>query len=320
MRNFLSTHWKSIVALIILVLLAVFTMTPGAATPSLASRLRAHVHAIAVAEQGEARPAELERAAQHIRSALAAAGYQVRSQQFEADGQKLRNIEVSLSNVAPGCKPERVFIVGTHYDPAPAPPGANDNGSGTAAVLELARLLKGLLPAGGTELKFVFLVNEDPPWFLDGEMESMQQSSPSAQGKPVAVPAGWSTRKIQLRHLPRGGYAGSYPDTGNFIAFMGTRESSELVRQALAAFRSGADFPAEGLAAPSYVEGVTLSSRTSLRRDGYPALMITDTAFMRYPYFHTGQDGEDKLDYEGIARVVNGLARTIAALAGGTRT
>jgi hypothetical protein len=325
MRTFFSTHWKSIVALILLILLAVFTMTPGAATPSLATRLREHVRAIASNEHNTSQPAELERAARHIEAALAAEGYQVRRQQYKAGGQAVRNIEVSVSSVAPHARPERIFIVGAHYDSAQGAPGANDNGSGTAAVLELARLLKGLQPGHGTEVKFVFFVNEEPPWFMGDEMGSMQHArelrrqGQNVEGALILETVGWYSQQKGSQHLPPG-LAGRYPDTGNFIAFVGTRESSELVRQALAAFRSGSDFPAEGLAAPSYVEGVTLSDHASYNRYGYPALMITDTAFLRYPYYHTAQDTEDKLDYDSMARVVNGLARTIAALAGGTRT
>jgi hypothetical protein len=325
MRTFLSTHWKSIVALILLILLAVVTMTPGAANPNLAARLREHVRAIASSEHNTSTRAELERAAQHIEASLAAAGYQVRRQQYAAGRQKVRNIEVSLSNVAPGARPERIFIVGAHFDSAQGSPGANDNGSGTAAVLELARLLKRLQPGNGTEVKFVFFVNEEPPWFMGDEMGSMhharelQRQGQDVEGALIPETAGWHSQQ-RASQGPPPELASRYPDTGNFIAFVGTRESSALVRQALAAFRSGPDFPAEGLAAPAYVEGVTLSDHASYNRYGYPALMIADTAFMRYPYYHTAQDTEDKPDYDSIARVVNGLARTITALAGGART
>jgi Zn-dependent M28 family amino/carboxypeptidase len=147
----------------------------------------------------------------------------------------------------------------------------------------------------------------------------LRRQGQNVEGALILETVGWYSQQKGSQHLPPG-LAGRYPDTGNFIAFVGTRESSELVRQALAAFRSGSDFPAEGLAAPSYVEGVTLSDHASYNRYGYPALMITDTAFLRYPYYHTAQDTEDKLDYDSMARVVDGLARTIAALAGGTRT
>jgi Zn-dependent M28 family amino/carboxypeptidase len=205
----------------------------------------------------------------------------------------MRNIEVSVSNLTPHARPERIFIIGAHYDPAS---GANDNGSGSAAVLELARLLKTMQPGHGTELKFVFLVNA------------------AHGGEPTA-----GTRPARERRRPRD-LDGRYPDTGNFIAYAGTRAGSALVRQALSAFRASSDAGAEGLIVPAYVEGVTLTDDRSYSRNSYPALMISDTAFLRYPYFRTAGDPDDQLDYKGMARVVKGLARTIAALAGGTRT
>jgi hypothetical protein len=113
------------------------------------------------------------------------------------------------------------------------------------------------------------------------------------------------------------------PHAGNFIAFVGTLESSRLVQDALSAFQAASSFPAHGLAAPAYVQGVTLSDHSAYKRFGYPAIMITDTGFMRYPYYKTGgnaaEDTPDKLDYASVARVVEGLARTITALAAGQR-
>jgi len=129
---------------------------------------------------------------------------------------------------------------------------------------------------------------------------------------------GYYSDKPGSQKLPPG-LENQYPDTGNFIAFVGTLESSALVRQALAAFREASDFPAQGLAAPAHTMGVTLSDHASYNRHGYPALMITDTAFLRYPYYHTAQDTPDKLDYASMARVVEGLAKTISALAGATQ-
>lgn len=259
MRTFLATHWKSIVALVILVLLAVITMSPGAATPELAARLRTNVEAIASSEHNPA-----AHAARYIEDTLARQGYRVRRQEYLADRVVVRNIEVSLANVAAGARPDRIFIIGAHCNPTP---GASENGSGTAAVLELARLLRAAHPRHGTEIRFAFLVNEGPP------------------------------------HAP---------DTGNFIAFVGTRAWAQVVAQALAAFRAGPDLPAQGLAAPAYVQGLTLSG------PGYPALMLTGTAFSRSPYDDTASDTADKLDYTSMARVVTGLSHAIAVLAGTT--
>jgi Zn-dependent M28 family amino/carboxypeptidase len=179
-------------------------------------------------------------------------------------------------------------------------------------------------PSAGTEVRFVFFVNEEPPWFMGEEMGSMvhaaemKRQQQNVEGALVLETMGYYTATPGSQQLPAG-LEGHYPDTGNFIAFVGTLESSKLVREALAAFRAASDFPAEGLAAPAHTTGVTLSDHTSYNRHGYPALMITDTAFMRYPYYHTAEDTPDKLDYESMARVVTGLEKTIRALAGAAR-
>jgi Zn-dependent M28 family amino/carboxypeptidase len=325
MRNFFQSHWKAIVALLLLIVVAVLTVSPAstsaAPAQALAERLRTHVGAIASKEHNTATPLALERAAAYIETELTKAGYAPTRQEYAAGGQRVRNIEVAVGNVARGKRPERIFIVGAHYDSAPGAPGANDNGSGTAAVLELARMLKTVQLGAGTELRFVLFVNEEPPYFMGEEMGSMVHAAEmKRQGQNVKAALvletmGYYTDKPNSQQLPPG-LEGRYPSTGNFIAFVGTLESSGLVREALAAFRAASDFPSEGLAAPAHTTGVTLSDHSSYNRHGYPALMITDTAFMRYPYYHTAQDTPDKLDYESMARVVNGLAKTIVALAG----
>jgi hypothetical protein len=331
MRHLFRAHWKAIVAIVLLILLAMVTLVPTAAGPrgnddrALAARLQAHVTAIGSIEHNTATPAALEAAARYIEGVLGTGGYQVRRQVYDAGGHTVRNIEVSIANVDQGAKPARIFIVGAHYDSAPGAPGANDNGSGAAAVLELARLLKDMHPTRGTELKFVFFVNEEPPYFMGDDMGSVRharqlhEEQQNVEGALILETIGWYSQARHSQKLPPG-LEGRYPDTGNFIAFVGTLASSRLVQQALAAFRAGSDFPAQGLAAPAYVEGVTLSDHASYNRFGYPAIMITDTAFMRYPYYHTAEDTPDKLDYDSVARVVQGLARTVEALAGARRS
>lgn len=328
MRTFLRDHWNALAAIVLLVLLAAVTVNPGAAVPELplAARLRAHVAAIASSEHDTATPAEREQAARYIESVLRSEGYEIRRREYRAGGQMVRNIEVSIANVAPHTKPARIFIVGAHYDSAPGAPGANDTGSGAAAVLELSRLLKDMRPSQGTEVKFVFFVNEEAPWFKGEEMSGIQHA-------PVLETIGWYTQQRHGRQPPAGTEKrfpdggrpdAGRPDAGNFIAFVGTLESSRLVQDALSAFRAVSDFPAHGLAAPAYVQGVTLSDHASYRRFGYPAIMITDTGFMRYPYYKmAANDGAggtpDKLDYDSTARVLQGLARTLRALAAGAQ-
>ena len=320
MRASASNSVRPILVLAAFALIVVANMDARSAPPSLAARLEQHVRAVASTEHNTSKPVALDAAARYIEDALKAAGFRVVRQEYEADGHKVRNLEVSLINTRQGKPPDRIFIVGAHYDSARGAPGANDNGSGTAAVIELARLLKGARLSEGTELKFVFFVNEEPPWFMGEGMGSWQHEKDlRARGQPVEgalileTIGYYSKAKGSQRYPP--GLEKQYPDSGNFIAFVGTLGSSELVRKTLAAFKAASTFPAEGLAAPAYVEGVTLSDHTSYNRHGYPALMITDTAFLRYPYYHTAQDTPDKLDYASMARVVDGLAKVIEGMA-----
>ena len=311
MRNFFHSYWKVVLALILLILLAALFLRPGpaSAAQALAERLEQHAGAIGAQERNTRTPRSLESAAVYIEKSLAEAGYRSTRQEYAAGGGRVRNIEASIGNVAQGRRPERIFIVGAHYDAAQGAPGVSDNGSGTAAVLELARLLHTMRPSAGTEVRFVFFVNEEAPWFMGEEMGGMVHP---------AETTGYHTDSAVSRQLPAG-LEGEYPDTGNFIAFVGTLESSQRVREALAAFKAASDFPTEGLAAPAHTIGVTLSDHTGYARDGYPALMITESAFMRYPYYNTAEDTPEKFDYERMARVVTGLEKTIRALAGAAR-
>jgi Zn-dependent M28 family amino/carboxypeptidase len=107
-----------------------------------------------------------------------------------------------------------------------------------------------------------------------------------------------------------------YPDRGNFIAFVSNLRSRKALRQLVEAFRGHSDFPAESLAAFEFVPGVGWSDHSSFWRQGYPALMVTDTAFYRYAHYHGASDTPEKLDYPSMARVVEGLERAFASLAG----
>lgn len=289
MRKFTRTYWKVIIAILLAIALATLTLETDSAAPApdLSAGLRAHTRAIASAEHDGA-------VARHIETTLRKHGYAVRRHHYEAGGHRVRNIEVSLSSTAPGARPERIFIVGARHDPAHARRAGGAHGSGTAAVLELARLLKGMRPDRGTEVKFVFLVKEES----------------SDRPARAVTPPSWLEQHT--------------PESGDFIAFVGTLESSARVRRALAAFRADTESLAQGLATPSHAMGVTLSDHSSWQGKGSPALLITDTAFLHYPYHRTAQEPARQTprerDVMGMARVLEGLARTIESLAGALRT
>jgi len=271
MRNFLNSHWKVILAILLAIVLALLTVDTTSGASPLAARLQAHTRALA---SGTPCP---DRTLRHIETALRRTGYAPRLQHSGDAAHPGRSIEVAVSRLAPHGRPDGTFIVGAHLGRDAAASAA-----GAAAVLELARAARSLSPAYGTEIRFVFFIDDDRP---------------GGAG--------------------RGPGAGRR-DGGNFMAFVGSRAASSQVRQALATLRSDPMLARQGLATPAHVMGLTLSGDGG-GPGGEPALVITDTGFLRFPYFRTAASAaqaQDRNDYDGMARIVGGLAGTLEALAG----
>ena len=214
-----------------------------------------------------------------------------------------------------------IILVGAHYDSVRGSPGANDNASGVAALLEIGRALK---DAGlRRTVRLVAFVNEEPPFFFWGEMGSgVYARAARARGDirlmmSLEMLGAYSDEPGGQRYPPFLGWF--YPDRANFIAFVSNLESRHVLRRTVEAFRSVSAFPSETLAAPGMVPGVSLSDQISFWREGYPAIMVTDTAYYRYPHYHTAQDTPDKIDYARMAQVVEGLAKAIVLLANDER-
>jgi hypothetical protein len=290
----------------------------SAAERELAERLQRHVSRIASREHNTAHPRQLEEAARYIEAELKRYGHTVHRQEFEVDGVRVRNLEVRLSR-GPGAARETI-VVGAHYDSAPGAPGANDNGTGVAAVLELARTLTGGNVAPGRELRLVLFVNEEPPWFKSDWMGSLVHARQLRQaGAKVSAmlsleTLGYYADRPGSQHYPAP-LDKRYPDTGNFIGFVGDFGSRDLVRRCIGVFRAHAAFPSEGLAAPAALPGVDWSDHWAYRQQGYPAIMVTDTAPYRYPYYHSAEDTPDKPDYGKLAQVVSGIQQVVLELA-----
>lgn len=283
-------------------------------------RLAAHVGVLAgdIGERNIWRYPELLAAADYVERTFADLGYTPAGEPFESGGRSVRNVLAELPGVR---TPEEIVLVGAHYDTVPGSPGANDNGSGVAALLELARLLAGQ-PLART-LRFVAFVNEESPFFATPEMGSLVHAQ-GARARGERIEAMLSLETIghysdapgsQRYPFPLNAF---YPDTANFIGFVGNLGSRGLVRSAVRTFRATTTFPAEGAAVPARLTGVSWSDHWAFWENGYPAIMVTDTAFYRYAHYHTGDDTPDKVDYDRLARVVAGLARVIAELAGPT--
>jgi hypothetical protein len=287
-------------------------LTPDQA--ALAARLREHVRAVASGPHNLAHPEELERAALHIEAALEGMGYAVRRQPFSAAGREVRNIEAVVEPAA--AAGAKTLVVGAHYDSYLHAPGANDNGTGVAGVLELAGLLADLRGKASLRIRLALFVNEEPPFFKTELMGSLVYARRlKASGEPVVGMLAletlgfYSDAERSQRYPPPLGLL--YPGRGDFVAFVGLVSSRALVRRTVAAFRALAPFPSVGGTAPGFIPGVDWSDHWSFERVGIPAVMVTDTALYRYPHYHTPADSPEKVDYERLARVVSGLERVI---------
>jgi Zn-dependent M28 family amino/carboxypeptidase len=286
---------------------------------ALAAQLSAHVHAVAAEEHNTAHPQALNEVAGYIERQLAGMGYAVAVQAFPSGAQTVRNLEVEIKGLG---KPDEIVVIGAHYDSAHGSPGANDNGSGTAIVLELARSFKNSRPQ--RTLRFVLFTNEEPPHFSTATMGSRAYAGRArARGEHIAAmlsleTVGYYDDSAGSQKYPSV-FKPFFPDTGNFIAFIGDLNSRDLVQRSIATFRSVPSVPSEGVATFSWIKGINWSDHMAFWENGYPALMITDTAIFRYPYYHSRLDTPDKLDYRRMAQLFSGVQAVITDLAGTTR-
>ena len=283
----------------------------------LALRLKKHVVATASVPHNVKHYAALERAAQYIEGTLEGLGYAINRQIFTVAGRPVRNIEVQREAQSP--EPPSL-VVGAHYDSFENATGANDNGSGVAAVLELARLLKQWRPER-TRLRLVLFVNEEPPYYRTPDMGSWRYAKLlSERGEKVhgmisleTLGAFSETPGSQRYPVPFGLI---FPSTADFIAFVGLPGSRSFLHEVMASFRRHTAFPSIGGVAPdALVPGIGWSDHWAFRSFGFPAIMVTDTALFRYPHYHLPSDTPDKVDYERLARITKGLERLVREVA-----
>lgn len=244
-------------------------------------------------------------------------GYAVGRQEFPAGGKTVRNIDATIEPRATVSDPE-VIVVGAHYDSAQGTPGANDNASGVAAVLELARLLRNL-DSNGKRIRLALFVNEEPPYFGTEAMGSLNYARALSERSERVVAMysletiGFYSSEPKSQRYPAP-FGLLFPDRGDFVAFVGLMGSRALVRKTVGSFRSHTAFPSIGGVAPGSVPGIAWSDHWAFAQEGFPALMITDTALFRYPHYHRPSDTPDKVDGQNLARVVKGIERVIRDL------
>jgi peptidase M28-like protein len=271
------------------------------------ARLEAHVRTlVSFAPRDETHPQNLDRAAAWIRRELEAAGGRVEDQPFKARGAIYRN---AIAHFGPETR-ERI-VVGAHYDAAGPYPGADDNASGVAGLLELARLLGETPPPLHVEL--VAFTLEEPPSFTTPAMGSAFHAALlKERGVPLRAMIalemlGYFTDVPGSQQYPLPILKLFYPSRGNFIGVVGKLGQGALVRRIRNAMRRATPLPVRSISAPVSLPGVDFSDHRSYWDAGYEAVMITDTAFYRNPNYHTEHDTPETLDYGRMALVVEGV-------------
>jgi Zn-dependent M28 family amino/carboxypeptidase len=257
----------------------------------------------------------LSTAATHIQTSFEELGFKPFVQQFEFKGTPMHNIGV----IIPGRnKAAKWVVAGAHYDTVPTTPGADDNASGVAALLELAKRLKDTNPE--RTICLCAYANEEHnggAWENMGSYahaRSLKEQGIEVEGMISLEMLGYFSQEEGSQKYPFP-FNLFYPTKGNFIGFVANTDSADFVRYCIEQFRLVATVPSEGTAAPEKFGDIGRSDHWAFWRHGWPAFMLTDTSNFRTPYVHTMQDTIDTLDLDSMTRVVVGIEAVILKLA-----
>jgi Zn-dependent M28 family amino/carboxypeptidase len=259
----------------------------------------------------------LNSAADYIEGLFSSFGYEPKRQMYSYRGSTYQNIAAEAGGTDP--TRDEIIVIGAHYDTVYGTPGADDNASGIAGMLELARLLRGCKIS--RTVHFVAFTLEEPPAFFTKNMgsyiyaKSLCDKGTKVYGMISLEMLGYySDQKNSQFYFPYSFLKWVYPNKGSFIAFVGNLSSRRFAKDFKKSFKAVSKFPVESLNAPWFVPGVYFSDQYSFWRFGCPALMITDTAFMRNGNYHRETDTAETLDYDKFAELVEGLFRTLCDL------
>jgi Zn-dependent M28 family amino/carboxypeptidase len=282
----------------------------------LTENLKRHVYKLS-AEIGNRSFSEyenLQAAADYITAQFATYGYAVQFHDYTILSKTARNI-IAVKKGSSDRGDE--IIVAAHYDSC-LNPGADDNASGIAVLLELARIIVDSYT--DCSIRFIAFTNEEPPFFHTETMGSRVYVKEAVKRRDdikaviVLEMVGYYSDQPDSQSYPPllGPF---YPNKGNFIAVVGNFGSHWLVNSIVSSFKEQSSLPIEALVAPSFIPGVDFSDHWSFWQEGYAAVMITDTAFYRNPFYHTFLDTYEKLNYQAMSEVVTGLTAVLVQLA-----
>ena len=280
----------------------------------LETNLKAHVIFLAekIGERSYLNTEKLNKAADYIEATFRSYKCNVKRQSFKAENKTYYNIEAEVKGTS---DIDKIIVIGAHYDTIIGTPGADDNASGVAGILELARLASEK-PLPYT-IRLVAFALEEPPFFRTKNMgsyvyaESLKKEGLKIEGMVSLEMIGYFCDKDGCQYYPLPFFRWFYPDRGNFLAFVGNIKSRQFTLKMKKAFQKSSSLPVESLNTISLVPGVDFSDHLSFWRFGYPAFMITDTAFYRNPHYHGYGDRADTLDYKRMAEFVRGFYKAV---------
>jgi len=285
---------------------------PAVSADKLAQRLEQHAVELSenIGERNVYLPTKLEAAAKYIEKQFKDAGYVIDVQTYTARGQMFKNLEIEKKGN------DEIIIIGAHYDTNKGTPGADDNGSGIAVLLELAKLVKNA--TFNKTVRFVAFSTEEVPLFKTSGMGSYVYAKQAKKKNENIVAMislemiGYYSDEKGSQHYPLW-YGIGRPSEGNFIGVVSNFRSRHLKDQVATLLKP--NFPVESAWGFGFIPGFDWSDHWSFWQFNYPAIMITDTALYRNPHYHSNADTPETLDYEKMSDLTKGLAETLSILA-----
>jgi Zn-dependent M28 family amino/carboxypeptidase len=292
---------------------------PVPAPAQLSEALRRHVQKLSVDffPRDHTNIKNLDAAAEYIRGELHTAKATVTMQPFRVNGFNYRNV-IGVFEGSASTANSPTIVIGAHYDAFEKLPGTDDNASGVAGLIELAKMLSEAPLKHRVEL--VAYTLEEPPHFRSERMGSHVHATHLAKrSTPIKLMIsleciGYFSDEPNTQDFPVPGLGLIYPTTGNFIAVVGRYADRAHARTVKRAMRNAASLPVHSISAPSFVQGIDFSDQLNYWAQGYSALMVTDTAFFRNKAYHTAEDTADRLDYRRMAEVVLGVHAAVRAI------
>jgi len=285
-------------------------------TKELKERLKDHVVTLSdrIGDRSVFRYEQLQEAAGYISDQLRSIGYELIFQEYTVYNKRVANI---IATKKGSHRADEVIVVGAHYDTC-ANPGADDNASAVAGLIELARHMYN--KDTSRTIEFIAFVNEEPPFFKSAEMGSLMYAREARRKKKnikaaliLEMIGSYCDEPHSQKYPPL--FGAFYPNRANFICVVSSFSYRSLVKKITTAFKEHTSFPVESFIGPAAVTGVDFSDHWSFWQEGYAAVMITDTSFYRYPYYHSQEDTYEKLDYTRMSQVVEGFGHVVEELA-----